>query len=631
MTTSRYLVEFHEISNPQLIESVGGNVRFNYANIPNLLSAELTLEQANQLFDYAEVKDVRVVRQGIYAAGVFDWGYISTKTDTFYKGVFTGNGVKVAIVDSGVAYHENLPSVVEWKDFINDRTTQYDDLYHGTHIAGIIAAQNNNVVIGIAPDVELYACKVLDSSNRGYIDDFIMGIDWSISQGVDIINLSLVSEYYDQTLVDATRRAYSAGIIVVSCSGNGTFSMDKGWDGDGISTVYCPAVDYSCVAVGSIDVNERRSSFSNYGDGLNCVAPGSSTYSTSNTGGFRFGSGTSYATAYVTGHLAVLKEIYPGYSRSLLLNRLYSNCKNLGSNYEYGYGLVQAEKTKPVELIQDLVNTTINTIYFSWEPIDIAEKYHIYKDGVYQHTVVAPVLSSSLSFSPYTHEYHDIAISPWSSKFGEFGYAKYVRMYARPRAPILNSSSTIIQSNKVKLVWDYASSIWHNYWVMWKYYGEPDTAFRHVGTLNNVNYYWWENLQPNTTYVLRVKRFVITPAGDLGSVGLDVTVTTANNRPENWVWHVNIAPGQPLTNLTWSEWNAFLARINQFEDYKWGSHTDFSGYKPLYSGQVFTAAMFNKAREATGSMVATGITTKYAGDPVLASYFETLKNRLNQV
>jgi len=313
------------------------------------MSAELTPEQLEKLNKHEKIKNIRPVGKCGGASQSMDWGYVSTKVNTRYKGIYTGNNVNVAIIDTGLAYHEDLSSATAWIDYVNEQSSQYDDHEHGTFCAGIIAGQDNSLgYVGVAPNCNLYIAKVLDSDNMGYLDDMISGIDWAISQDVDIINFS-VSLYDDSTsedkqlLIDACRRAYNAGIVVVSCSGNGTLS-ETGWDFVANSTLSCPAYDYSCVAVGSVNYSEDRSYFSNYGDGLDLIAPGEDVISTT-TQSFKYAiwSGTSFATAYVTGHLACLKEKYPSYTRSQLVNKLLSLVKPLGSSNEYGAGLVQAE------------------------------------------------------------------------------------------------------------------------------------------------------------------------------------------------------------------------------------------------------------------------------------------------
>lgn len=319
-------------------------MRYDYANMPELLSAELTDEMVEILKHNTNIKKINVSNKGRGTAQTMDWGYVTTKVYPRYKGIYTGNNVKVALLDTGIANHEDLPTPYRWRDFIAGNVSNYDDHGHGSFIAGIIAGKDNTVgYIGVAPDVDLYVGKVLDFTNFGYIDDFVAGIDWAISQDVDIINFSIVAYDDDPLLLNATRSAYDAGIIIVAPSGNGYLEPDVGWDMNAREYVYYPARDYSCIAVGAVNSNEERAYFSNYGTGLDIVAPGQSVFSISTTSLYAGRSGTSYAVGYVTGHLACLKEKYPSYTRSQLVNKLYSNAKIIGDALEYGNGLVMAE------------------------------------------------------------------------------------------------------------------------------------------------------------------------------------------------------------------------------------------------------------------------------------------------
>lgn len=338
--TKRYIVEFYGVSEPEVIESIGGIVRHNFSSISEKLSANLSDEMVNQLLYDSRVKSIDEVKRGNGSAQSTDWSYEYTLVASRYRGYYTGSGVKVAIVDTGVATHPDLNNVMAFQDYIGTQNTQYDDQGHGTFISGLIAAKDNSDgYVGIAPGVSVYACKVLDSLNRGYADDFVAGIEWAVNQGVDIINFSITMDDPNETTVrDACRAAYNAGVIVVACSGNGTMN-----DNIAVGTVSTPAKDYSCVAVGSINNNGSRSSFSNYGSGLDLVAPGSNLNSTGLNNNYWGGSGTSFATAVVVGHLAILKQKYPSYSRSQLVSKLLALCNGSGNVTEYGAGCIMAE------------------------------------------------------------------------------------------------------------------------------------------------------------------------------------------------------------------------------------------------------------------------------------------------
>jgi serine protease AprX len=146
---------------------------------------------------------------------------------------YDGAGVGVAIVDSGIAPHDDLPSqrVTRFVDFVNGRAAQYDDHGHGTHVAGIVSGSgydSGGARTGIAPAAHLIVLKVLDASGRGRISDVIAALDYVVanrtSLKIGIVNLSIragVYESYDSDpLTLATRRAVREGIVVVAAGGN---------------------------------------------------------------------------------------------------------------------------------------------------------------------------------------------------------------------------------------------------------------------------------------------------------------------------------------------------------------------------------------------------------------------------
>lgn len=186
-------------------------------------------------------------------------GIINVPTARLNHGV-TGAGVKVGIVDSGIDYmHPALGGgfgtgfkVAGGYDFVNDDDDPMDDLFHGTHVAGIVASQDATYM-GIAPDVTLYALKCIDNNNQGQEDDIIAAIEWSLDPNgdgnfedkLDIINLSLGSSngYYLDAQSIAINNASDAGIICVVSAGN---------DGDfGFNTIGSPGTAEKALTVGS--------------------------------------------------------------------------------------------------------------------------------------------------------------------------------------------------------------------------------------------------------------------------------------------------------------------------------------------------------------------------------------------
>jgi serine protease AprX len=148
----------------------------------------------------------------------------------------TGRGVGVAIIDSGIAAHDDLGRrVVHFKDFTTDTLRTLwtspraeDDYGHGTHVAGIVAANGPNGRTGVAPGANLIGLKVLDGEGRGYVSDVIEAIDYAVAQrralGIRVINVSVGSGVYESyrtdPLAQAAKRAVDAGIVVVAAAGN---------------------------------------------------------------------------------------------------------------------------------------------------------------------------------------------------------------------------------------------------------------------------------------------------------------------------------------------------------------------------------------------------------------------------
>ncbi|WP_053403394.1 S8 family serine peptidase [Priestia koreensis] len=268
---------------------------------------------------------------------VMDWGVQAVHASYAWKSTYTGKGVKVAVLDTGIGPHEEV-NVVKGVSMVSYTTSFRDDHGHGTHVAGIIAAKNNTRgTVGVAPNAELYAVKVLDSNGNGYLSDIIKGIMWAVNEQVDIINMSFGTSTPSQALEQAINIATQNGIQVVVAAGNSGSSKTPG--------LLYPAKYEPVIAVGSVDKDMNRSSFSSYGPELDVVAPGSSIQSTYLFNSYARLSGTSMAAPHVAGDLALLKEAFPNASAQELSQKLFTTAKDvgpLGKDDMYGYGLIQA-------------------------------------------------------------------------------------------------------------------------------------------------------------------------------------------------------------------------------------------------------------------------------------------------
>lgn len=294
---------------------------------PNVLS----VEEDSKVF---AVQDVETT----------DWGITKVGAEKSWTSGYTGAGVDIAIIDTGAnSSHSDLVGAVVGGISEVDYTSSYqDDNGHGTHCAGIIGArQNGTGIVGIAPQSSIYAVKALDNNGSGYNSDIIAGIDWAIGQGINVISMSLGSSTSSIALQNACDTANNDGILVVAAAGNtGSAKVSKN-----IDTINYPAKYASVIAVGATDSNNVRAYFSSTGKELDVVAPGYNILSDNFTGGTILKSGTSMATPYVAGDIALLKQAHPTYTSSQIRSLLENTCKDLGTaglDNLYGHGLIQA-------------------------------------------------------------------------------------------------------------------------------------------------------------------------------------------------------------------------------------------------------------------------------------------------
>jgi len=223
------------------------------------------------------------------------WGIDRVDAEMSWS-ISDGAGVKVAVVDTGIDLtHPDLTGKVKGGINCIDPAKSYnDDNGHGTHVAGIIAATNNSIgVVGVAPNIDLYAVKVLNRQGSGYISDIVEGLDWCIQNGIQVVNMSLGSASYSQSLADAVNKAYNAGIVLVAAAGNSG------------GTVEYPAALPGVIAVAATDSNNNLASFSCRGPEIDLSAPGVNIYSTYKGSTYQTLSGTSMAAPHVTGAAAL--------------------------------------------------------------------------------------------------------------------------------------------------------------------------------------------------------------------------------------------------------------------------------------------------------------------------------------
>lgn len=250
-----------------------------------------------------------------------------------------GLGVKVAVIDTGIArshpdLNDNLAGCL---NFIQSWKTCEDDNGHGTHVSGIIAAEDNTFgVVGVAPQAKIYALKVLDRRGRGYLSDIIEALDWSVSSGMQVVNMSLGTTSDIQSFHDAVTRAFNAGIVEVAAAGN---------SGPAPNSVNFPGAYPEVIGVAATDASDNVPSWSSRGPEVDIAAPGVNIYSTYLRGTYTTLSGTSMASPHVAGTVALRKALGSSESPTQVKTVLQTNTDPLPFDTTLvGAGLVNAYK-----------------------------------------------------------------------------------------------------------------------------------------------------------------------------------------------------------------------------------------------------------------------------------------------
>lgn len=233
----------------------------------------------------------------------YQWQHVAVGSPYAWAEGYTGAGVKVAVLDTGVmGTHSELTLAAEANatgaTTVTGTGSAADTSGHGTHVAGIIAAKANNNAggAGIAPDATLYAVNVLRGGDYAGTDwAIIQGIEQAITWNVDVINMSLGGPGYNQLCQDTVTKAYNKGIAIFVSAGN-----------DGASCINYPAHFDHIICVAATDQNNSRADFSTYGSWVDLSAPGVAVWSTYNDGAYTTMDGTSMACPVAAGEAAVI-------------------------------------------------------------------------------------------------------------------------------------------------------------------------------------------------------------------------------------------------------------------------------------------------------------------------------------
>ncbi|MHC9542155.1 MAG: S8 family peptidase [Vulcanimicrobiota bacterium] len=295
--------------------------------------------------------------------------------DKLWEKGFTGKGVTIAVIDTGIHPHPDLKDkIIAFKDFCNGKKDAYDDQGHGTHVSGDAAgtgAASEGKYKGTAPDAKLVGIKVLSKDGSGRFSDIIKGVQWATENrekyNIKVINMSLggssFQSYKDDPICQAVEKAMDMGIVPVIAAGN---------SGPKASTVGSPGMDPEVITVGALDTkrtidpaDDEIAKFSSRGptiDGLikpDILSPGVMITAANSPGSMldqmpqipHVGtdyitiSGTSMATPVLAGIVADIVQARPDLSpREIkeIFTSTASRLPNLDGNQQ-GNGVVQPE------------------------------------------------------------------------------------------------------------------------------------------------------------------------------------------------------------------------------------------------------------------------------------------------
>lgn len=346
-----------------LVKRLGQPVAAVAVEATTSVSEAVTYWQQQDNVEYAEPDGLyRVLAQEV------SWGFTEVQAaEAATTNSATGSGIIVAVVDTGVDYdHEDLDAN-NWVntgetagnsldddgngyvddyygyDFIGSLYTAVtpdadpqDEYGHGTHVSGIIAAENNTVgVRGVAPSAQIMPVKVLDSSGYGFDSTIADGIRYAVDEGANIINLSLGSSVASNTLKSAIDYAETNNVLVVAAAGNsGQFSAPS-----------YPAGYSSVISVGAYDIDGYKAEWSNWGK-VDVMAPGVDIESSIPGNLYDSMSGTSMASPHVAGVAALAMQKFSTTNARTVRHIIEATADDFGvmtgADYVAGNGSINA-------------------------------------------------------------------------------------------------------------------------------------------------------------------------------------------------------------------------------------------------------------------------------------------------
>lgn len=251
--------------------------------------------------------------------------------------ISTGKNVTVGVIDTGCDLNHNdiKNNIVTGKNFIDKKKDPFDDNGHGTHVAGTIAGENNSLgIVGVSPNTKIMPLKALNGNGSGNENSIAEAIVFG-SKYCDFLCMSLGSPNKSSKIHAAIKQAVKNKTIVFCAAGNSGEKHD----------IMYPAKFSETIAVGAIDKNLNRTSFTCAGEELDFLSPGQDIFSCIPNGGYAMMSGTSMATPFAVGCACLLKSMNKNINQSQMIDFLkqtslkLKNKQHQHQKYQ-GYGII---------------------------------------------------------------------------------------------------------------------------------------------------------------------------------------------------------------------------------------------------------------------------------------------------
>ncbi|MEA5616901.1 S8 family peptidase [Cronbergia sp. UHCC 0137] len=319
-------------------EAIATNNAYNPNSGYGLVNAGLSVSEAAGVAPYQNAPQLE---------GKNNWGLNMINAPTAWENGHTGNGIIVAVLDTGVDYnHEDLNDNIwtntkeipgngiddDGNGYVDDshgwnfedgNNNTLDNNGHGTHVSGTIAAENNGFgVTGVAYNSRIMPVKVLDENGSGSYSKIAKGIYYAVDNGANVINLSLGGSSASKTLQSALEYASSKGVIVVMAAGNNANALP------GYPARYA---NKTGIAVGAVNKNNDLADFSNRSGSEELAyvtAPGVDVYSTVRDNKYAYYNGTSMATPHVAGVVALMLSANPNLTEGQVRNIIINMAEN---------------------------------------------------------------------------------------------------------------------------------------------------------------------------------------------------------------------------------------------------------------------------------------------------------------